>query len=96
MNKMTFVAAKKRSISLQKTERKSLRRCLYSRWDAKQCGSSVVSRNTKFQRMYRGNTLYPIKPPRYRCLSYATATIAKIRLKGMITYRLSMGYYYVK
>jgi hypothetical protein len=96
MNKMTFVAAKKRTISLQKTERKSLRRCLYSRWDANQCGRFVVSKNTKLQRMYRGNTLYPIKPPRYRCFSYATAAIAKVRLNGMIAYRLNMGYNYIR
>ena len=85
-------ASPPQAIRLQKTLKQSLRRCVYRRWEAAVKGTVLMTRTTELERMYRGNTPYPIGKVRRTCLTYAGCALAKNALQGMVARRIKQGY----
>ncbi len=70
------------SIRLQKTLKEGLRRCVYRRWEAEVKGRVLTTKTTNLERMYRGNTPYPIglaKETRQTFASIASAVAALLK-----------------
>jgi hypothetical protein len=79
-------------IRLQKTLKEGLRRCVYRRWEAEAKGKVLITKTTELERMYRGNTPYPIAKPSVRSYSYPTRAKALAALGSAIRRRRSQGY----
>jgi hypothetical protein len=80
-------------IRLQKTLKEGLRRCVYRRWEATVKGNVLITKTTELERMYRGNTPYPIGRPKIIRLSFASAQAARLAHERGLAYRLNAGYH---
>ena len=81
-----------KQVRLQKTLKEGLRRCVYRRWQAEVKGSMLLTWTWELERLYRGNTPYPIGKVRRTCLTYAGCTLAKKALQAMVARRHKQGY----
>jgi len=79
-------------IRLQKTLKEGLRRCVYRRWEAEVKGKVLITKTTELERLYRGNTPYPIGKIRRTCLTYTTHQLAQKALQAMGHRRLKQSY----
>ena len=79
-------------IRLQKTLKEGLRRCVYRRWQAAVKGNVLITKTTALERMYRGNTAYPIGRPKIIRRSFASAQLARRAHERGLAYRLKAGY----
>lgn len=66
---------------LQITLKQGLRRCVYRRWEATVKGKVLITKRTELERMYRGNTPYPIanSRPTQKCFPTPKAALAALR-----------------
>jgi hypothetical protein len=80
------------SVCLVLTLKQSLRRCVYRRWEAEVKGKVLITKTTELERMYRGNTPYPVAKPRMRSFGYKTKDIALVSLVSAIRRRRRQGY----
>jgi len=80
-------------IRLQKTLKAGLRRCVYRRWDAKVKGTVLITKTTDQERMYRGNTPYPLGAVAIRRRDFLDNATAKVNLAAAIKRRKRAGYY---
>lgn len=83
-------------ICLRKTLKQGLRRCVYRRWDAAVKGKLLITKTIDLERMYRGNTPYPIGKIRRTTKLYASKPEATHALKLMCSRRRSQGYRVIK
>ena len=79
-------------VCLQKTLKEGLRRCVYRRWEATVKDKVLVTKTTDLERMYRGNTPYPIGRPKIIRRSYASAQLARRAHERGLAHRLKAGY----
>ncbi len=79
-------------IRLQKTLKEGLRRCVYRRWEASVKGSVLITKTTELERMYRGNTPYPIGKPKANRRTYGSPSLAKLALQRAHERMKSAGY----
>lgn len=79
-------------IRLQKTLKEGLRRCVYRRWEAEIQGKVLITKTTKLERMYRGNTPYPVGAGTARRRVFADNAAAKVKLAAAIKRRKQAGY----
>lgn len=79
-------------VSLRKSLKEGLRRCVYRRWEAEVQGSVLIMKTTDLERMYRGNTPYPMSRPKVSRRNYASATSAKNALRRACARRQANGY----
>jgi len=79
-------------VCLQKTLKEGLRRCVYRRWEAAVKGTVLITKTTDLERMYRGNTPYPVGKVRRTYLTYAGCTLAKKALQAMVARRHKQDY----
>ena len=79
-------------ICLQKTLKEGLRRCVYRRWEAAVNGSVLITKTTDLERLYRGNTPYPIGRPKIIRRSFASAQLARRANERDLAYRLKAGF----
>lgn len=74
------------------TLKQSVRRCLYRRWEGKVVGREVRTKTVDLERMYRGNTPYPISKARQAISTYPNRAEATQALKMMSARRKALGY----
>jgi len=86
------MAHAQRQISLQKTLKESLRRCVYRRWEASVKGAVLIMKTTDLERMYRGNTPYPIGKPKVTRRTLASPSVARLNLVTAIARRKRAGF----
>lgn len=79
-------------VRLQKTLKEGLRRCVYRRWEAEVKGKVLITKTTQLERMYRGNTPYPMARPRLTRRMYASPSLARATLQSAIRSRRAAGY----
>lgn len=79
-------------VLLQITLKQSLRRCTYRRWEAEVKGNLLITKTTDLERMYRGNTPYPIGPGTIRRFSTATRSAALAKMARLTVLRLNSGF----
>jgi hypothetical protein len=79
-------------VSLQKTLKEGLRRCVYRRWEATVKGAVLITKTTDLERMYRGNTPYPVGKPKVARRVYSSNRLAKEAGQRMATSRSRLGY----
>ena len=79
-------------VRLQKTLKEGLRRCVYRRWEAEVKGSVLITKTTDPERMYRGNTPYPVRPSTIRRFSTATRSAALAKMARLTALRLNSGF----
>ena len=79
-------------IRLQKTLKEGLRRCVYRRWQAEVKGNVLITKTTDLERLYRGNTPYPIDTTKIARRKCASPSLAQAALKSSIRRRRSTGY----
>lgn len=79
-------------VRLVATLKYSIRRCLYRRWEGNVIGRQLVTKTTDLERMYRGNTPYPIGKIRLTRRTYSTQAEATRALRLMIYRRKALGY----
>ena len=79
-------------VRLQKTLKEGLRRCVYRRWEAKVEGAVLITKTTELERMYRGNTPYPVGKPKVTRRTYGSPSLAKLALQRAHERRKSTGY----
>lgn len=79
-------------IRLQKTLKEGLRRCVYRRWEATVKGKVLITKTTELERMYRGNTPYPMDRPKVTLRSFSCASLAKSALQRALNRRKAVGY----
>ena len=81
-------------VRLVLTLKQSVRRCVYRRWEAAVKGKVLTTKTTTLERLYRGNTPYPIGKVRRTTRSYTgrpeairalNATTSRRRLKGYLS-----------
>lgn len=77
---------------LQQTLKQSLRRCVYRRWEATVKGAVLITKTTDLERMYRGNTPYPIGKVRQTTKSYPSREEAFRALEAATARRRHSGY----
>jgi hypothetical protein len=70
-----------KQVRLQKTLKEGLRRCVYRRWEATVKGTVLITETTELERMYRGNTPYPIGKPKVTRRTYGSPSLAKLALQ---------------
>ncbi len=68
-------------VRLQKTLKEGLRRCVYRRWEATVKGAVLITKTTELERMYRGNTPYPVGKPKVTRRVYCSPSLAKLALQ---------------
>lgn len=85
-------ASPPQAIRLQKTLKQSLRRCVYRRWEAEVKGTVLTTKTTDLERLYRGNTPYPIGTTKIARRKCASPSLAQAALKSSIRRRRSTGY----
>jgi hypothetical protein len=81
-----------KQVRLQKTLKEGLRRCVYRRWEATVKGPVLITKMTELERMYRGNTPYPIGKPKITRRVYSSNRLAKEAGQRMATSRSRLGY----
>ncbi len=81
-----------RYICLQKTIKEGHRRCVYRRWEAQVKGSVLITKTIELERMYRGNTPYPIRQGTIRRFSAATLSAALAKMARLTALRLNRGF----
>jgi hypothetical protein len=79
-------------VRLVLTLKQSVRRCLYRRWECQVVGREVRTKTVDLERMYRGNTPYPIGKSRRTAKAYATHREAARALKLRVARRKAIGY----
>ena len=79
-------------ICLQKTLKEGLRRCVYRRWQAEVKGNVLITKTTDLERMYRGNTPYPLGAVTDRRRVSPDNATAKVNLAAAIKRRKQAGY----
>ena len=79
-------------VRLQKTLKEGPRRCTYRRWEAEVKGNLLITKTTDLERMYRGNTPYPLRQPMLRCKNYPTRKVALLALVLATSRRRRLGY----
>ncbi len=77
---------------LQKTLKEGLRRCVYRRWEATAKGTVLITKTTDLERMYRGNTPYPVFNPEIRKYIFRTKELCWNKLRQLYAARLRLGY----
>lgn len=85
-------ASPPKAIRLQKSLKQSLRRCVYRRWEAEVKGAVVITKTTDMERVYRGNTPYPIGKPKIARRKHASPSLARSALHVAIRRRRAAGY----
>jgi len=85
-------ASPPQAIRLQKTLKQSLRRCVYRRWEATVKGTVLITKTTDLERLYRGNTSYPIGSPKIVRRKYASPSLAKAAWQSAVRRRRATGY----
>ena len=81
-----------RHVCLQKTIKEGHRRCVYRRWEAEVKGSVLITKTTGLERMYRGNTPYPIGPAKETRQTFASVASAVAALLKKCQRRRKGGY----
>jgi hypothetical protein len=81
-----------RHICLQKAIKEGLRRCVYRRWEAEVKGRALITKITNLERMYRGNTPYPLGHPSIHQKTYPNTVTAQVALRQAISRRRRLGY----
>ncbi len=81
-----------KQVRLQKTLKEGLRRCVYRRWEATIIGTVLITKTTELERMYRGNTPYPIGKPKVTRQVYSSNRLAKEAGLRMATSRARLGF----
>lgn len=79
-------------IRLQKTLKEGLRRCVYRRWEGQVVGRELRTKTVDLERMYRGNTPYPIGKVRRTTKVYPAQKDAIKSLRQMTSRRRRLGY----
>ncbi len=79
-------------VRLQKTLKQSLRRCTYRRWEAELKGTVLTTKTTELERMYRGNTPYPIGMPKVTRRAYDSPRQASEACHRLAQRRMRLGY----
>jgi hypothetical protein len=79
-------------VRLQKTLKTGLRRCVYRRWEAAVKGAVLTTQTSELERMYRGNTPYPIGKPKVTRRTYDAPPQAKSALQRALIRRKAEGY----
>ena len=79
-------------VRLQKTLKEGLRRCVYRRWEAEVKGTVLITKTTDLERMYRGNTPYPVGKPKITRRTYGSPSLAKQAQQCAYERRKSAGY----
>ncbi len=79
-------------VRLQKTLKEGLRRCVYRRWEGTVKGAVLITKTTDLERMYRGNTPYPIGKVRQTTKSYPSREEAFRALEAATARRRHSGY----
>jgi len=79
-------------IRLQKTLKTGLRRCVYRRWEATVKGATLITKTTELERMYRGNTAYPIGKAKGTHRGYDSPSQARSALQRALIRRKVEGY----
>jgi hypothetical protein len=79
-------------VRLQKTLKEGLRRCVYRRWEATVKGVVLITKTTELERMYRGNTPYPIGKPKVGRKPYPNRKLAEAIILQARRRRLASGY----
>jgi hypothetical protein len=74
------------------TLKQSVRRCLYRCWEGQVVGRELRTKTVDLERMYRGNTPYPIGKVRKTGKSYASRAEASCALKVKAARRRARGY----
>ena len=85
-------ASPPQAIRLQKTLKQSLRRCVYRRWEAEVKGTVLITKTTDLERLYRGNTPYPVGPGTIRRFIGATRYAALAKMECLTALRLKAGF----
>ena len=80
------------TVRLVITLKQSVRRCLYRRWEGQVVGRVLRTKTVHLERMYRGNTPYPIGKIRQASRTYLTRSAALQALKMMAARRKALGY----
>jgi hypothetical protein len=79
-------------VRLVVTLKQSVRRCLYRRWEGQVVGRVLRTKTVDLERMYRGNTPYPIGRTRCTAKGYASHVEGARALKVMAARRRARGY----
>jgi hypothetical protein len=79
-------------VRLQRTLKTGLRRCVYRRWEATVKGAMLITKTTELERMYRGNTSYPVGKPKVTRRTYGSPSLAKLALQRTHARRKAEGY----
>lgn len=80
------------SVCLVLTVKQSLRRCVYRRWEAEVKGMVLITKTTDLERMYRGNTPYPIGRPKVTRRTYPDRALVNAAFHKDKLRRLTTGY----
>jgi len=65
---------------------------VYRRWEAVVKGKVLITKTAELERMYRGNTPYPVKAGLVRRRTFADNAAAKFALAAAIKRRKCAGY----
>ena len=79
-------------VRLQKTLKEGLRRCVYRRWEAAVKGKVLSTKTTDLERMYRGNTPYPIGKAKVTRRAFDTSRQASEACQRLAKRRTRLGY----
>ncbi len=79
-------------ITLVKAIKVSQRRSTYRRWEAKIFGRSIILRVIALERLYRGNTPYPIGKAKISEKRFATTALAQVALRHVLRSKTRRGY----
>jgi hypothetical protein len=79
-------------ICLQKPLKVGPRRCTYRRWEAEVKGKTLITKTTELERMYRGNTPYPVGASTIRRWNFASPLVARRNLVASTARRKRAGY----
>ena len=79
-------------VRLVLTLKQSVRRCLYRRWEGQVIGREVRTKTTELERMYRGNTPYPIGQAKMIRRTYLSRAVAEAGFHKAKLRRLTTGY----
>jgi len=79
-------------VRLVVTLKQSVRRCLYRRWEGQVVGRKLMTKTVDLERMYRGNTPYPVGTVRKTAKSYISRAEAIRALKAASSRRRLKGY----
>ena len=86
------MSLKPAQVRLQKTLKEGLRRCVYRRWEAEVKGRVLITKTTDLERMYRGNTPYPIGTAKVTRRTYGSHGHANEACRRLAQTRMRLGY----